>query len=214
MIGPRAIAWWAARTQIERVDVAGLEHVPVAGPVLLAARHYHHLLDGAVLIRAVPRPVHVVVALDWAASGIQRAVMERACAWAGWPVILRPPPAGSASADGETARYVRRGLRHAARLLRDGRVVAVFPEGRPVVDPATADAPPRDADGFLPFARGLTTIARLAEHEGARGIALVPVGFRYERARSRWRIAARFGAAMPSDAPASAVEAAVRALSR
>jgi 1-acyl-sn-glycerol-3-phosphate acyltransferase len=219
-IGPRVIAWWSLRTHVATLSVKGLECIPRTGPVLLVARHYHHLLDGAVLIRAVPRPIHIVVALDWAANGVQRAVMERACAWAQWPVIVRPSLAhhGGAYGTHDATRYVRRGLMHAARLLAGGRVVVVFPEGRPAIDPAAPATDglagcARDGDGFLPFAGGFTTIARLAARRGAAGVRVVPVGFRYARCGSRWNVRARFGAPMPSDADAPDVERAVRALS-
>lgn len=221
MLGPRAIAWWSLRTLADGVQVDGLEHVPRAGPVLLAARHYHHLLDGAVLIRYVPRPVHVVVALDWTANANQRRWMERACAWARWPVILRSATAGARGgyAASEAARYLRAGLRDAAALLREGRVVAVFPEGYPVVDPAASgarDAPARvrDQDGFLPFATGFRTIAGLAQRGGASDVAIVPVGFRYEPRGTRWRVTARFGPPLAASSGAAAVERAVRELSR
>jgi 1-acyl-sn-glycerol-3-phosphate acyltransferase len=215
MLGPRAIAWWALRTQTGGVRVEGLENVPDEGGVLLVARHYHHLLDGAVLIGRVPRPVHVVVGLDWTANARQRRRMERACAWAQWPVILRPrTTAGGGYDPSEVARYLRSGLRHAAELLAAGRVVAMFPEGYPVVDPTPGGAAPRgrDADGMLPFASGFRTIARLANGRGAR-LAIVPVGFAYERDGARWRITARFGAPLPPDADVVTVERAVRELS-
>ena len=222
MLGPRAIASWALRARVDALQVDGVDGVPRAGPVLLVARHYHHLLDGAVLIRAVPRPVHVVVALDWAANAVQRRVMETACAWAHWPVIVRPAlaDAGGAFAAHELSRRLRRGLGHAADLLAAGRVVAVFPEGRPAIDRAVDTStvarvplPARDAAGFLPFARGFTTIVRLAARRGAGDVAIVPVGFTYARSGRRWRVAVRFGATLPSDAAAPDVERAVRALS-
>jgi putative membrane protein len=216
-LGPALIARWALATQAASVHVEGAEHVARNGPVLIAAHHYHHLLDGAVLIRRGPRPVHIVVALDWAADARQRWVMERACALAQWPVVLRPASVGASAAyaPDETARYVRRGLRDAAALLRDGRVVVVFPEGYPVVDPTSGASarPPRDADGFLPFAAGFRTIATLARHAGADDVPIVPLGFAYARAGRRWRIIARYGAALPATAAADDVERAVRALS-
>jgi putative membrane protein len=218
MLGPRAIAWWSLRTMTQRVRVEGLENVPRTGPVLLAARHYHHLLDGAVLVRHVPRPVHVVVALDWAKDAAQRRWMERACAWARWPVILRPATTGTsgAFAANELGRYLRSGVRDAAELLCEGRVVAVFPEGYPVVDPTASDTTPRlrDADGLLPFAPGLRTIVRAASRGGAKDIAIVPVGFRYEPRGAKWRITARFGAPLGDGADMSAIARAVRELSR
>ena len=218
MLGPRAIAWWALRTMSDGVRVEGIENVPRTGPVLLAARHYHHLLDGAVLVRYLPRPVHVVVALDWTADAKQRRWMERACAWAQWPVILRPATTGTHGgyAFGEAGRYLRSGLRDAAQLLCEERVVAVFPEGYPAVEPAASAAVPhpRDADGFLPFASGFRTIAHIARRAGAPDVAVVPVGFRYERLGRKWRITARFGAPLGASADAEVVEGAVRQLSR
>jgi putative membrane protein len=223
MLGPRAIAWWSLRTLADGVTVEGVGNIPRTGPVLLAARHYHHLLDGAVLVRYVPRPVHVVVALDWTRDARQRRWMERACAWARWPVILRPATTGARGgyAASEVGRYLRSGLRDASELLRERRVVAVFPEGYPVVDATAADATPsdatprgRDADGFLPFASGLRAIARAARRGGANDIAIVPVGFRYEPRGGKWNITARFGVALNGAAPMDAVEQAVRELSR
>jgi uncharacterized membrane protein len=217
MLGPRAIAWWALRTMTESVRVEGLEHVPADGPVVIAARHVHNLLDGAVLIARLRRPLHVVVALDWTTGPFQRRWMERACAAARWPVILRPQSAGGHGgfAAHETGRYLRSGLHDAAELLRDGRVLAVFPEGYPLMDPAAnGRTPPRDADGFLPFASGFRRIAELGECRGARHVAIVPVGFSYERRGRRWRITARFGPPFETGAPVEAVERAVRDLSR
>jgi putative membrane protein len=216
MLGPRAIAWWSLRTMTAAVRVEGAEHVPATGPVLLAARHYHHLLDGAVLIAHAGRPVHLVVALDWTADAAQRRWMERACAAARWPVIVRPASAerGGGYGAAEVARYLRSGLREAARLLGEGRVVAVFPEGYPAIDPARRDAPPpRDAAGFLPFAGGFRTIASIARRHGAEQVALVPVGFRYDPDGRKWRITARFGTPLGADAAIETVETAVRALS-
>ncbi len=219
MLGPRAIAWWSLRTMTDGVWVEGLERVPRTGPVLLAARHYHHLLDGAVLVHHLGRPVHIVVGLDWSANAKQRRGMERACAWARYPVILRPATTGvhGGYAAGEVQRYLRSGLRDAAALLRDGRVVLVFPEGYPVVDPATSNATPRerDADGLLPFAAGFRSIARAAQHNGVRDIAVVPVGLRYEPRGTRWRITARFGTPLAAaEADVATVTRAVRELSR
>lgn len=217
-IGPRILAWWSLRTQTESVEIEGLEHVPAAGPVLLVSRHVHHLLDGAVLIRYLRRNVHIVVGLDWAANPRERRWMERLCRWAAWPIVLRPQSmaaSGAYSVD-EVARYLRSGLRDAAALLRDGHVVAVFPEGYPLIEPERAPSAMRAQDdgGVLPFAAGFRNIVRLAERNGARDVAIVPVGFAYAREELKWRIRARFGAPMAADASVESAERAVRELSR
>ena len=218
MIGPRAIAWWSLRTLAGDVRVEGREHVPRTGPVLLAAHHYHHLLDGAVLVGHLGRPVHIVVGLDWTAGARQRRWMERLCGWAGYPVILRPATAGTRGgyAAGEVAHYLRGGFRDAAALLEAGRVVLVFPEGYPVVDPTASAAVPRDRDddGFLPFARGFRALAEIARRRGAADVAVLPVGFRYERRGRRWNVLARIGRPLGPEAAVAEVEDAVRRLSR
>lgn len=217
MVGPRAIALWALGSMSDGVAISGVERVPAHGPVLLVARHYHHLLDAAVLVRHLRRPIHIVVGLDWAADTRVRRWMERLCRWARYPVILRPETTGERAGydRNEIGRYLRSGLREAAALLRDGRLVLVFPEGYPLVDPA----PPgtlaqRDADGFLPFASGFRTILALARHAGAPRTALVPVGFDYERRGEKWRITTRIGAPLRDGATVAETEHAVRALSK
>jgi len=196
-------------------DVEGLEHVPHEGPVLLLARHNHHLLDAAVLLQYVPRPAHIVVALDWAGDARTRRWMERLCRWARYPVILRPRTTGlrAAYAPHELQRYLRTGLREAAELLREGRVVLVFPEGYPHVDPPASAPHSRDADRFLPFAAGYRTIVRLAQRAGAAQIPLLPVGLCYEPRGTRWRVTARIGSALRA-ADAQTLEQAIRVLSR
>ena len=57
-------SWMIARRKV-KLEVEGLENVPRSGPVLIVARHFHHLYDGCVLMKTVPRRLHIFVALDW-----------------------------------------------------------------------------------------------------------------------------------------------------
>jgi putative membrane protein len=211
MAGPNAIAWWALRTQVASLQVDGLANVPASGPVMLVARHFHHLLDGSVLVRRVPRPVHIVVGLDWAKDERERRWMERACRAAGYPIVLRPRTLGTRDgfARDELLRYTRAAMRDAVSLLRAGRVVLVFPEGYPNVDPAFTEKAGDDA--FLPFADGYRRMIAAAERDGVTRVAVVPVGFRYARGE-KWSIVARIGEPRFGD-DARAVEHAVRELS-
>ncbi|MGP6157456.1 MAG: lysophospholipid acyltransferase family protein [Vulcanimicrobiaceae bacterium] len=192
-LATRAIArFYAARDLTLRVE--GLEHLPAEGPVLIAARHYHHLYDGAALVGALPRTVHLFVALDWTRNAWERRVMEELCRLADWPVALRGEGLArirsGGFAQGEIARYVRTSLATGARLLREGRVLAVFPEGFPTIDPEGSRKPSDDA--FLPFRPGFLAIVALAQRSGAR-IPIVPAGLAYTRG-VRWQVALRFGA--------------------
>ena len=176
-----------------RVRIEGAEHVPERGPALLVCRHYHHLYDGAVLVSAVKRPVRVVAGLDWVRGAPLRGMMEALCAAAGWPIVLRRgAPAGNGGGfdAGERRRYARTALLRSTELFRNGEVLAMFPQGYPIVDPHATVTP---AD-WLPFAEGYLTIAERARRSGV-AVPLIPTGFVYGGARERpARITVRFGA--------------------
>lgn len=221
-LGVRAIAAYNL-TRFMRLHVEGAEHVPRVGAAVLAARHYHHLFDGAALVMGFARQPHLFVALDWTSSPWERRVMETACRLAQWPVALRGDNlarggrAASAFAEREVRRYVRTSIASAAALLRRGELLAIFPEGYPTIDPAGSR---KTEDDFLPFAPGIVAIVAQAETAGGTRVPIVPVGFRYRALDER-----RFDVVMRAGPPLyrspgqnraalmSELEARVRALS-
>jgi putative membrane protein len=213
----RAAARLVAARHLD-VRAEGLEHIPAHGPVLLAVRHYHHLYDGVVLLGAVPRRLHILVALDWVDSAPLRRLMEWATRTARWPTVLRDeglrPDAGgriahpqSAFGTDEIERYRMRGLRDCVQLLREGAALVVFPEGYPNVDPRYT--PKRVPDEFLPFRAGFTTAVALAERRLRRRVPIVPVGLAY-RADARTRVTLRCGAPLHLDGQRAALVRAVQ----
>jgi putative membrane protein len=194
-IAVRAIAAYNLRRHMN-LSVSGREHVPRRGAAVLAARHYHHLFDGAALVMGLPRQPHIFVALDWTRSRAERRVMETVCRLADWPVALRggnfEGDRASAYERSEVRRYVRTSIAFAATLLERGELLAIFPEGYPTIDPAGTRKPSDDA--FLPFAPGILAIVELAERKARAEIPIVPVGFRYARASAdRFDVAMRLG---------------------
>ncbi len=193
-----------------QVMVEGLEYVPRSGPVLIAARHFHHLYDGCVLLGAVPRRLHILVALDWVQKRWLRRLMEWACAMVEWPAMLRierlgeeadainriPTTNNSAYSRGEFGHYLRRAARDSVRLLRSGDMLVVFPEAYPNIDPAPSLK--KDKDGFLPFRPGFAKLAEMAERDGRTRVTIVPAGFNYVQ-REQWHITLRFGPALLRD---------------
>ena len=202
-------AWLVVRRVIT-VRVEGLERVPRDEPILFAARHFHHLYDGALLLVVVPRPVHIIVALDWVRGRPLRLVMEFICGVARWPVVLRggqpsPPAPLPASGEGndadsrvvedqegavgarsaydvtERGGYARRALRDTARLLREDHTVVIFPEGYPNVDPGYSPKAAHGDDAFLPFQPGFIHLAELAQRDRRTRVAIVPTGLVYRR---------------------------------
>src|SRR5687768_4532041 len=122
-------SWVALRTAARlglagrvRLRVQGGEYVPREGPVLLASRHYHHLFDALVLLSALPRQTHFLVALDWVQGRAGRRLMEGACRAARWPVILRAEEVRRQAL--ARAGGGGRGAVHRASALGRGRGVA------------------------------------------------------------------------------------------
>jgi 1-acyl-sn-glycerol-3-phosphate acyltransferase len=92
---------------LAQFNVEGLEHVPLTGPVILAANHRDNL-DAYLLVHLVPRMVHFAARPDAFGTGPLCAI---------WRQL------GAFPADAW-------GMRHAVSLLSEGGVVAIFPQGR------------------------------------------------------------------------------------
>jgi 1-acyl-sn-glycerol-3-phosphate acyltransferase len=241
-------SWVALRTAARlglagrvRLRVQGRGHVPRRGPVLLASRHYHHLLDALVLLSALPRQTHFLVALDWVQGCSGRRLMEGACRAARWPVILRAEelrrqalarPGRPVYGEAEVGPYLRRGIAEGTALLRAGRALVLFPEAYPNVDP---DYTPKGEGEMLPFRSGFARLAILAAKGGAKArggsrpaggggtpVPVVPAGLQYRllegRKRwlgARWEVTLRFGPPVPvPDSGREALDATVRQVQR
>lgn len=211
----RRIGAWSrqlvARALIQRaldLHVVGLEHLPATGPVVLVARHYHHLYDGAAILASVPREVHILIALDWLGGGRRLRLMRWLATAARWPGVWRSGPGW---------RLNRDGYRLSLDLLREGRLLLVFPEGYPTVDPEGSRKGPPNA--FLPFDAGFLVLADRARRAGV-DMPVVPVGLWYApRPLGGWTVWLRFGQPIRSPTRKSrgawlaAVQAEVRRLS-
>ena len=189
------------------VRVEGLEYVSRSGPVLIVARHFHHLYDGCVLLGTIPRRLHILVALDWVQRRWLRWLMEWACTMVEWPALLRVERLNEDKGNGdqerrsaytrdESGRYLRRVAMDAVRLLRRGEALVAFPEGYPTIDPESA--PQKDPNGFLPFRIGFAKLVEMAERDGHTRVAIVPAGFHYVSGE-RWHVTLRFGPAVFRD---------------
>jgi putative phosphoserine phosphatase / 1-acylglycerol-3-phosphate O-acyltransferase len=131
-----------------RFDVAGLEHVPDRGPVLLAANHrsYFDVAALAIVAARLGRPVRFL--------GKRELFDAPVLGWVARALGGIPVDRGSGSA---------RPLRQAEAALRAGEVVIVLPQG----------TIPRGEAFFDPVLHGKTGTARLA---AATGAPVVPVG--------------------------------------
>jgi len=210
--GRKAISvslWWVMRASSlvfawRRIDIhaEGLEHIPSSGPTLVAARHFHWLYDGLILVRTIRQPLHTIIALDWVQARSLRLVIEFACSLVDWPVVLRSEQFREHAEDerwaydsGEARQYLRQVMLGASRLLRSGSMLVIFPEGYPNIDPHPT--PKADLDAFLPFRPGFVKLVELAEKDRRTRVAIIPAGLSYrQEADKHWHATVRYGPAL------------------
>jgi len=192
----RLIARGLAAGRLQTIP-SGLENIPTQGPGLVVARHYHHLYDGLALFAAIRRPFHIVVTLDWASNRPTKLFFETANRLARWPTLLRGDVLlhhangrRSLFTARDVIRYQRKAMRQGVDLLMEGRLLVIFPEGYPNIDPTyTTKIEP---DEFLPFKPGFLNIVSGAEKRLNHKIPIIPAGFHYTR-ESPWIGHLRFG---------------------
>ena len=155
-------------------------------------------------MRAVPRRLHILVALDWVRKRWLRSVMELACTLVDWPIVLRAEQlnanavqhsetASRAYSLDEARSYLRHAMKDSIRLLRDGGVLVVFPEAYPDIDPQ--NTPKVETHTVLPFRPGFARLVELAERDEQTNIAIIPAGLSYIQ-NGRWNVTLRFGPAL------------------
>jgi putative membrane protein len=226
---PQHISWFVVHVGSRRLTrgkvqatVEGQEHVPSSGPVLIVARHFHHLYDGCILLNTLPRRLHILVALDWVQIRWLRWLMEWACAMVEWPIILRderldegqnaihrvPTKAGNSVYSGqdvmnrvhtrENSVYSRdESTRYLRRAVK--KSIELLRDGEALVVFPEAypnidpePTPKKDEDAFLPFRPGFAKLVELAEKDGSTQVAIVPAGLAYTR-NGQWHVTLRFG---------------------
>lgn len=166
VIAPTTRAMWPLR-------VAGTHHIPRQGPVILASNHLSNI-DPLFIGVAVPRPVVFIAKRELFAEGnlAQRAFAR----------TLRA--IGQLSVDRRPGQSSREAMENSLRVLKEGAVFGIFPEGT------------RSPDGRLH--RGQTGLAWLALSSGAPVVPvalagtnrILPDGARIPTFR---RIGVRFG---------------------
>lgn len=107
--GARPLARFIVRRRFG-VRIHGAEHLPRSGPVILAGNHIG-VVDGPLLAIFSPRPVHALTKLEMFAGALGRLLST----------------AGQIPVDRFEADPAA--VKASVRVLRDGGVVGVFPEG-------------------------------------------------------------------------------------
>ncbi len=97
---------------IYRLRIRGLENIPVKGPAILACNHVS-FLDGAIPMTVIPRRMRTIA---WAGN-FNNWLFKKWADFVGVILMTSGP------------KSIRKGLAEAAEALKQGQLVAVFPEG-------------------------------------------------------------------------------------
>lgn len=162
------------RIFFRRIELGGVERLPVTGPAVLVANHPSTLVDPILLLAFTPRPVAFLAkepvfrmpVVGWGARALDSIPVHRAM-------------------DGADPRKNAETFDRARALLRGGGVLALFPEGTSHDDPR-----------MKPLKSGAARIALGAASTG-EGLALsmVPVGLVFtDKQTFRSEVLLSFGA--------------------
>jgi 1-acyl-sn-glycerol-3-phosphate acyltransferase len=136
----RFVAWIATHV-VYRFRVRGEEHIPLAGPAVLACNHVS-FVDAVLLMAASPRPIYFV--MD------HRIFRVPVLGW-----LFRLARAIPIAPQKEDPQVYQAAFERAAQVLRGGDLLAIFPEGA------------LTCDGQLqPFKGGIMKVLERARAEG------------------------------------------------
>ncbi|MGR2753572.1 lysophospholipid acyltransferase family protein [Agromyces arachidis] len=144
VVGPILLA-------IFRPWVIGLEHVPKQGPLILASNHLS-FIDSIFLPLVVDRPVVFLAKSEYfTGTGLK-----------GWATRLFFQAAGQLPIDRSGGKASEASLNTGLRVLREGRILGIYPEGT------------RSPDGRL--YRGRTGVARMVLEAGVPVVPVAMIG--------------------------------------
>jgi 1-acyl-sn-glycerol-3-phosphate acyltransferase len=141
---------WMATHLVYRFQVRGEEHIPVAGPAVLACNHVS-FVDAVLLMAASPRPIYFV--MD-----------HRIFRLPVLGTLFRLARAIPIAAQKENPAVYEAAFERAAQVLREGDLLAIFPEG----------AITRDGQ-LQPFKAGIMKVLERARADGIEP-PVIPMG--------------------------------------
>lgn len=156
----RSLARFLAGLFYRRVEVAGLERVPLSGSLVVAANHHQGLMDGVLLVAALPRRLRPIAK----APLFRYPVIGQLARLAGAIPVQRRQDSGGGAADNRAM------FGAAQRALDLGDAILIFPEGVSQPEPA-----------LMPLRTGAARLVLGADRELRRRAVttLLPVGLMF-----------------------------------
>jgi len=175
-----AIISIALRLFFRRIEVVNVEHVPQSGPLLFVLNHPNGLVDPALVFVSMPRRVSFLAKSTLYDNPIGAFLLRT---FEILPVYRRIDP--DARSESNTVTFD-----NCFELLRQGRCIAIFPEGIS-----------HDQPQLQKIKTGAARIALGAVSDGSLGLKIVPVGLYYTSKTSfRSEALIRYGESFDVDA--------------
>jgi glycerol-3-phosphate O-acyltransferase / dihydroxyacetone phosphate acyltransferase len=158
----RALARFLAGLFYRRVEVAGLERVPLSGPLIVAANHHQGLMDGILIAAALPRPLRPIAK----APLFRYPLIGQLARLSGAIPVYRRQDLGGDSVENEAM------FSAAWQALGRGEALLIFPEGTSQSEPA-----------LMPLRTGAARLllGDLREVGGRPSTTLLPVGLMFHK---------------------------------
>ena len=181
-----ALVRLALRIYFQRIEVAGLEHVPLETPVIFVLNHPNALVDPVFLLCLAPRRVSFLAKAPLFRMPVIGYLVKQMDSL---PVYRRQDEGADITKNEETFVAAR-------RLLAQGGTIGICPEG------VSHDEP-----GLRPIKTGASRIALAAVSTGeVRGLKIVPAGL-YYTSKTRFRSSALLYFGTPLDVKPIKLEA-------
>jgi glycerol-3-phosphate O-acyltransferase / dihydroxyacetone phosphate acyltransferase len=153
----KALAHFLASLFYRRVEVIGLERVPLTGALIVAANHQQGLMDGVLLAATLPRRLRPIAK----APLFRYPIIGQLARLAGAIPVHRRQDKGEGAVDNEAMFGAAR------RALGQGDALLIFPEGVSQPEPA-----------LMPLRTGAARLLLGARDAGRRAV-LLPVGLMF-----------------------------------
>src|SRR3989454_6032975 len=154
----RALSRFLAAVFYRRVEVAGLERVPLSGPLVVAANHNQGLMDGILLVAALPRRLRPVAK----APLFRYPIIGQLVRLSGAIPVHRPQDERRRAVDNEAM------FSAAEDVLDRGEAILIFPEGVSQPEPA-----------LMPLRTGTARLLLEAARGSRPPATLLPVGLMF-----------------------------------
>ncbi len=159
------------------LEIKNRQNLPTKGPIIFVLNHPNGLLDPMLLILSLGQPVSFLAKSTFWNNPVGRRLMQ---AFETLPVYRSRDESQENSLSSQSTERNEATFSHCRALLRQGKLLALFPEGTT-----------HSKTMLLPLRTGAARIALSAEAEAGwnLGLSVVPVGLWYQN-KTRFRSAA------------------------